>query len=172
MKKTFPFIILFSLFFLLWYELFNGMNQKYSTSLVGETIVNFQLPNILPTKATLSHQDLIGQVCLLNIWATWCYACKVEAPMLMEIQQKYHIPIYGIVYKDDIQQVKAWLKKYGDPYRLLGNDPYGSVSLDFGIYGTPETFIINREGKIVYRHIGSIDKKSWENTLYPLIKKL
>ncbi|OGT36055.1 MAG: hypothetical protein A3F11_05435 [Gammaproteobacteria bacterium RIFCSPHIGHO2_12_FULL_37_14] len=172
MKKIFPFIILFALLTLLGRELLYANPNKFTTSLAGETVPNFQLNNILSEHQFFNHKDLIGQISLLNVWATWCYACKIEMPMLMEIKEKFHIPIFGIAYKDDPYDVKMWLQKFGDPYRLIGDDKNGNVAIDLGIYGTPETFVINAEGKIIYRHIGVLDRKTWETVLYPLIKKL
>lgn len=92
--------------------------------------------------------------------------------MLMKIKNTYHVPIYGLVYKDQPKNAIDWLEKNGDPYALSGNDMKGDVAMDFGVYGTPETFVIDRSGKIKYRHIGPIDQKNWDETLYPLIKKL
>ena len=108
---------------------------------------------------------------LLNVWATWCYACEIEAPMLLKIKTQYHIPIYSILYKDDPKEALLSLKKNGNPYVMIGLDRKGDTAIDLGVYGTPETFVISREGKIIYRHVGIINQTVWDSVLYPLIKK-
>lgn len=172
MKKTIPFIILFALLILLGRELLYANPNKITSSLVGETVPVFQLPTLLSSQKSFTNNDLIGQVSLLNIWATWCYACEIEAPFLMTIKKNYSLPIYGIAYRDKPTEINTWVKKYGNPYRLIGDDKNGEVAIDLGVYGTPETFIINKEGKIVYRHIGVLDQKVWNKVIYPLIQKL
>ena len=170
MKKVAPFIILFAFLALLGRTLFYTNPDKLSYSLIGETIPNFQLPNLLFGQKFFNNKDLNNPVSLLNVWASWCYACKIEASTLMQIKEKYHIPIYGIAYKDAPNEVKTWLKKYGNPYQLIGDDKNGNIAIDFGIYGTPETFVI-AQGKIIYRHVGVLEQKTWETILYPLVKK-
>ena len=171
MKKFIPLLILFGLLTLFGRELLYASPTKFSSSMAGETINNFRLNNVLPSQSTFSKKDLIGRVSLLNIWATWCYACTKEAAILMQIKEKYHVPIYGIAYQDDPEEIKTWLKKYGNPYELIGDDRNGDVSLDLGIYGTPETFVISSKGRILYRHIGTLEQKDWEEVIYPLIKQ-
>jgi len=171
-KKAIPFIFLFLFILLFGRELLHADPNKLTSSLTGEPIPNFQLPTLLSSQTFFNNKDLMGHVSLLNVWATWCYACKIEAPFLMQIKKKYPIAIYGIAYKDDPDEIKTWLQKYGDPYRLIGNDKNGEVAIDLGIYGTPETFVINKEGKIIYRHIGVLDQKTWKSIIYPLIQTL
>src|SRR5579883_890561 len=168
LKSAIPFLILFILLLLLWRELFYSTPNELPSALIGEPVPHFQLSTLTPPMKTFTQNDLRGHVSLLNVWATWCSACGMEHPMLMKISRQYHVPIYGIAYKDDPADVKQWLEKSGNPYVLLGDDKNGDVAIDFGVYGTPETFVINAEGKIVYRYIGAIDQKAWDNTLYPL----
>jgi cytochrome c biogenesis protein CcmG/thiol:disulfide interchange protein DsbE len=120
----------------------------------------------------LTEQNLKGHVTLLNVWASWCYACELQHPMLMAIKNNYHIPIYGIAYKDEAKNIQTFLNEYGNPYTRLGNDSNGAVAMDFGVYGTPETFVIDKKGTIVYRHVGVISQQVWEEELLPLIKRL
>ena len=138
---------------------------------MGLTIPEFQLPNLLVTNKTFSQKDLLGRVTLLNVWATWCYACGVELPMLMKIKNEYGVPIYSIDYKDNPQDAKKWLQQNGNPYLITGSDVKGDVVIDLGVYGTPETFVISPEGKIIYRHIGVLDQRSWDTILHPLVKQ-
>ncbi|TAK72088.1 MAG: DsbE family thiol:disulfide interchange protein [Gammaproteobacteria bacterium] len=171
LKTTLPFIILIALSLLLWRELFSSTPNELPSALIGEPVPSFQLPTITPPNKTLTPQALLGHVSLLNVWATWCSACEVEHPMLMKITQQYHIPIYGIAYKDNADDVKNWLENSGNPYVMVGDDQNGDAAIDLGVYGTPETFVVNAQGKIVYRHIGAIDQKTWDNVLYPIIQQ-
>src|SRR3990167_6967485 len=170
-KHSVPFFILFALLFLLWWELFHAHAQEIPSALVGEPVPQFELADILHADKPFTAEDLNGKVSLLNVWATWCYACNIEAPMLMRIKEKYHVPIYSIDYKDAANLAQQWLQKYGNPYTKIGMDKHGDVAIDLGVYGTPETFVISPNGKIVYRHVGVIDQKTWDEILYPLVKK-
>lgn len=170
-KKILPFLILFALLGILAKELFYAKPNELPSALLGEDIPLFQLPNLFPSQKVVSPKEWAGHVALLNIWATWCYACGIEHDMLITISEKYHIPIYGIAYKDDAKEAIDWLVKKGNPYVMVGDDKQGDVAIDLGVYGTPETFVISPQGKIVYRHIGAIDQKAWDEILYPLIKQ-
>lgn len=170
-KQIVPFLILFALLGLLGRELFYSNPNELPSALLGEDLPAFNLPNIFAGKDPLTPQQLKGRVSLLNVWATWCYACEAEHAMLMKITNQYRIPIYSIVYKDEAKNAIDWIVKKGNPYALIGDDKKGDVAIDLGVYGTPETFVIDKKGKIVYRHIGAIDQKTWDETLYPLIKK-
>lgn len=165
------FLILFVLFAFLARELLYAKPSELPSALIGEDIPAFHLSQLYQSDRTFTEQNMIGQVSLLNIWATWCYACKLEQPMLMKIKNQYHIPIFGIAYKDDSIKAKQWLKEFGNPYSIIGNDTSGDIAIDLGVYGTPETFVIDKRGKIVYRHVGVIDEQTWNTVLYPLIKK-
>ena len=169
-KKGLPILLLFSLLGILGYELFYAKPHELPSALIGEPVPHFVLPT-LSGSATFSEQALQGKVSLINIWATWCYACSLEHPILMKISREYHIPIYSIDYKDDREAAKLWLNEHGNPYVEIGDDHQGDVGIDFGVYGTPETFVINKQGNIVYRHVGAIDQKTWDDVLYPLVLK-
>lgn len=168
-KQTIPFIILFLLFSLLGHELYSATPSN--TSLTGESLPTFQLPNLLSPKQPLESKNLQGRVVLLNVFATWCAACNAEHDMLLRIKNEYHIPIYGILYRDQPEETMHWLKRKGNPYVAIGNDAHGSTAIDLGIYGTPETYVINPQGRIVYRHVGVINQSIWDNDIYPLIKR-
>lgn len=170
LKRIVPFVILFGLLALLYRELFYSSQTALPSTLVGEIVPDFNLPEI-NAYSRFSKHDLPHRVLLLNVWATWCYACSLEHPMLMKIQQQYHVPIYSFVYKDDPETVRTWLNKKGNPYVRIGNDSNGDAAIDFGVYGTPETFVVNPEGKIVYRFVGAIDQKAWDEVLYPIIRQ-
>lgn len=175
MKKfnyVIPFLMLFGLLAFLGYELFHAKPYEIPSALVGEDVPNFHLPSLAGNGQVLSSSDLHGRTILLNVWATWCYACSIEHDMLMKISHQDHVPIYSILYKDQRGKGLSWLNEHGNPYVMTGDDSNGDVAIDLGVYGTPETFVISPAGKIVYRHVGAIDQDSWDNVLYPLIKKL
>ncbi|MBV9575779.1 MAG: DsbE family thiol:disulfide interchange protein, partial [Gammaproteobacteria bacterium] len=170
-KIIFPFIILFSLVALLYDELFYAKTGELPSPLLGESVPKFTLQTLSSNQVLFTQRELRGRVSLVNVWATWCYACNLEHAMLMKIRNQYHVPLYGIAYKDNANDVSAWLAKKGNPYIMTGNDNTGDVAIDLGVYGTPETFVISPQGRIIYRHIGSIDQKTWDEVLFPLIKK-
>lgn len=169
-KNIIPFILLFALISLLWRALFYTQANVLPSALIGETVPRFSLPNLLFPPAKFTQKELYGHVSLLNVWATWCYACQLEEPMLVKIKEQYHVPIYSIDYKDNADDARKWLEN-NNPYVMTGDDREGDVAIDLGVYGTPETFVISPQGKIIYRHIGAIDQKTWDDVLYPLIKK-
>lgn len=164
-----PYGVLILLITMLWYELFYAKPHDIPSPLIGEQVPGFSLPTL--SNDTLTPLDLQHHVSLLNVFASWCSACNLEADMLMKIKNNYHVAIYGVNYKDKREDVESWLKKYGNPYRKIGDDRNGSVAIDLGVYGTPETFVISKEGKVVYRHVGALDEKSWDEIIYPLVKK-
>lgn len=168
-KILIPCIILLALFSFYWPRL--KMQQQPPSILLKQPLPAFSLPNLLLPNHTVTEKNLRGQVSLLNIWASWCYACQMEAPLLMKIKQDYRIPIYGIVYRDDAEEAKKWLSKHGNPYRIIADDKQGKITTTFGLYATPETYVISTEGSILYRHIGVIDERTWNNDIYPLIQR-
>jgi cytochrome c biogenesis protein CcmG/thiol:disulfide interchange protein DsbE len=166
-----PFVFLFSLFGLLCYELFYSQHEKLPSALIGESVPSLNLPSVYSSSLFLTNKDIEGKVSLLNFWATWCYACGLESDMLLKISRQYHIKIYGVAYKDKPQDVKEWLQTKGDPYVMTALDLKGDAAIDLGVYGTPETFVIDSQGKIIYRHVGVITQAAWDKVLYPLIQK-
>src|SRR3989338_5636578 len=167
-----PFLLLFSLLGFLGYELFHANPNEQPSTLIGEKVPDFRLQTLSKKGDLLTQQALQGHVRLLNVFATWCYACAQEHDMLIKINHEYHVPIYGLLYKDDATKTLDWLSQHGNPYTKIGDDNNGDTAIDFGVYGTPETFVISKEGRIVYRHIGLIDQETWDKVLSPLIKKL
>ena len=155
-KFILSFLFLFALLGLLWRELFFAKPNELPSVLIGEPVPHFSLKSVQQPNSLFTHNDLSGHVSLLNVWATWCFACTQETDMLMKIKNVYHVPIYGIDYKDDPKEAMAWLTKYGNPYELIGSDSQGDTAIDLGVYGTPETFVISAQG-IVYA-IGVIDQ--------------
>jgi cytochrome c biogenesis protein CcmG/thiol:disulfide interchange protein DsbE len=120
----------------------------------------------------LSSADLSGEVTLVNVFASWCGPCRIEHPLLMEIAEMDNINLYGINYKDDPAIARDWLTELGDPFTRIGADRDGRVAIELGVYGVPETFLIDREGRVRYKHVGPISEEVWSRELLPLIRNL
>ncbi len=139
---------------------------------IGKPAPPLSLPRLIKDDQMLSRDDLIGEVMLVNFWATWCPTCKGEHAVLMEIADTNEVAIYGIDYKDDQIAATAWLERLGNPYRAVGFDKEGNAAIDWGVYGTPETFVLDKDGIIRYKHVGAISWQDWKETLEPLVKQL
>ena len=113
-----------------------------------------------------------GEVALINVFASWCLPCKVEHPLLMRLAREGAVAVYGINYKDDESQALAWLKNLGNPYRAIGYDGSGRAGIEWGVYGVPETFVVDKAGRIRFKHVGPIEPRDLEETLLPLISRL
>ncbi len=140
--------------------------------LIGKPVPEFSLPPVKGRALGLSTADLKGQVALVNVFASWCVACREEHPVLLELAKKGIVPIHGLDYKDKPADAQAWLDELGDPYTRTGADITGRVGIDWGVYGVPETFVVDRNGVIAYKHIGPITPKALEDTILPLVRKL
>jgi len=150
-----------------------GLNPREVPSpLVGKPVPEFNLERLRFPEANLATADLKGKVSLVNFWATWCEGCRVEHPLLVRMANETGIPIYGINYKDERTAAVRWLDALGDPYTASGYDQRGTVGLDLGVYGLPETFVVGPDGVIVYKHIGPITPEAWRETLAPLVRSL
>jgi cytochrome c biogenesis protein CcmG/thiol:disulfide interchange protein DsbE len=122
--------------------------------------------------ATLARNDLLGQVWLLNVWASWCTPCQVEHPLLMDIARTRQLPLVGMNYKDAPDAARAWLARHGNPYQATLSDPQGAASLDWGVYGVPETFLVDAQGVVRWRHAGPLTPEVLREQLLPLIRRL
>lgn len=140
--------------------------------LIGRPAPDFVLPELRDTERTLTREDLLGQVALLNVWATWCVSCRAEHAVLMAIARQGDLPIYGLNYKDERNAAVRWLDELGDPYVVNLYDPKGRLGLDLGVYGTPESFVLDRTGVIAHKHVGPITPAVWQAEIRPLIEKL
>jgi cytochrome c biogenesis protein CcmG/thiol:disulfide interchange protein DsbE len=170
LKFAIPFTILFILFGILWTELSSTRSYAFSLGLGGDKIPDFSVPALYGS-GDVTRKDLDGRVVMLNFWASWCSACRSEHAMLMKIKNTYHIPVYGIAFKDDPADAKAYLDQRGNPYTAVGSDVNGTTGVDFGIYATPETFVLSPKGDIIYKQIGVIDQYTWDSEIYPVIKR-
>lgn len=163
------------LFFILCGFLFIGLYKDPSevpSPLIGKPVPEFSLPKLLDNSSQFTHKDFLGKVSVLNVWATWCFACKQEHPALLELAKSNIAPIYGLNYKDDAAKAKLYLRDFGNPFEANAFDGAGRVAIDWGVYGAPETFIIDRKGIIRYKHIGPITSNDLENKILPFIQQL
>lgn len=166
-----PFIVISLLVFIAWKNSQTEATNFYSSP-QGTPLPVINLPMLLQPAKRFTTKILQGKICLLNIWASWCPACRAEHPTLMAIKAHYPIPIYGITFKDNTDNAKAWLRKAGNPYILTGVDTNGVITTDLSIDGIPETFLLDKNGMIRYRFRGSLDINTWESILLPLIEQL
>jgi cytochrome c biogenesis protein CcmG/thiol:disulfide interchange protein DsbE len=142
------------------------------SALVGKPAPQFDLPALLPERPGVASRDLKGQVVLLNFFASWCVPCRAEQPVLMRIAQEEKLPIYGIAYKDKPEAARAFLAELGNPFGRLAVDESGRTAIDFGLYGVPETYVIDKQGVIRYRQVGPIDPDTLAKTVLPLVAEL
>lgn len=136
---------------------------------IGKPAPEFELPTLKDPEQTVGSKDLNGQLALVNVWATWCVGCRAEHPFLLELQANDTIPIYGINWRDTRPEALRWIQQLGDPYIASGFDGNGRVGIDWGVYGAPETFLVSAEGVVLHKHLGPLDRASWESDFLPLI---
>jgi cytochrome c biogenesis protein CcmG/thiol:disulfide interchange protein DsbE len=146
--------------------------RKVPSPLIDKPVPEFQLPPVQGRQPGLSSGDLRGEASLVNVFASWCVACRQEHPLLLEIGKQNIVPIHGLNYKDEPNDAAGWLDALGDPYTRTGSDLDGRVGIDWGVYGVPETFVIDKTGNIAYKHIGPISQQDWETKIHPLVVEL
>jgi len=153
--------------------LFRGLSldpRELPSALIDRPLPEFSLP-ALGEARQLTRSDVVGAVSLVNVWATWCVSCRVEHPYLQQLADA-GVPIFGINYKDEDAAALRWLAELGDPYRLNIADREGSLGVDLGVYGAPETYLLDAAGVIHYRHAGVVDERVWRDVLEPLYREL
>jgi len=163
-----PFFIFLALAVVFWRGLALDPHHLPSAK-VGQPLPPFELQSF--DDAKLSSKSMLGHVSLLNVWASWCMACADEQQVLMQLA-KQGVVIYGLNYKDTMGNAKEWLGEWGNPYEQIGEDVEGKVAINLGVYGAPETFLIDKQGIIRYRHVGALTLLIWEKEFLPLIKSL
>jgi cytochrome c biogenesis protein CcmG/thiol:disulfide interchange protein DsbE len=174
-RRTLLFVVPLGLFALLGLLLAIGLTRDPSTlpsALVGKPAPDFALPPLPGRDAHgFASTDLGGQPALVNVFASWCVPFRIEHPLLVRLAEQ-GVVIHGINYKDRPEDAKAWLAELGDPFRRIGADRNGRVGIEWGVYGVPETFVIDRDGHIAYRHVGPLQPRDLERTILPLLEKL
>ena len=146
--------------------------RQVPSPLIDKPAPVFQLNHLHEADKVLSSTDNIGKVWLLNVWASWCVSCRDEHPLLVELAKSGIVPIYGLNYKDERTTAMQWLKRFGDPYTVSIVDADGKVGIDFGVYGVPETYVIDKKGIIRHKQIGPVTADSLQKTIIPLIIEL
>jgi cytochrome c biogenesis protein CcmG, thiol:disulfide interchange protein DsbE len=150
-----------------------GLNPREVPSpLINKPAPAFNLPLLEQSEKMLSQKDLLGKVWVLNVWASWCVACRVEHPLLVDFAKTGAVPMYGLNYKDKREDAIRWLNNFGNPYEHSLVDAEGLVGIDFGVYGVPETFVIDKTGVIRLKHIGPVTVDVLQGTILPLVRKL
>jgi cytochrome c biogenesis protein CcmG/thiol:disulfide interchange protein DsbE len=149
------------------------LDPRYVPSpLIDKPAPEFSLTRLADPTAPIARADLLGRPLLLNVWASWCSACRVEHPLLVDLAQREGIEIIGLNYKDTRPDAAAWLKTHGDPYRDSIFDPDGKLGLDLGVYGVPETFVLDAQGVIRYKQVGPLTPDIWRDEIKPLLAQL
>ncbi len=146
--------------------------RNIPSALIGKAVPRFSLPPVHGRTLGLSSADLVGEVSLVNVFASWCVACRDEHPLFMRLKAEGVVPIHGLNYKDQPENAERWLNTLGDPYMRTGADRDGRVAIDWGVYGVPETFVIAKDGRIAHKHIGPLTPRDLDETILPLIRKL
>ncbi len=146
--------------------------REVPSPLINKPAPPFTLPELVDPQRTISQKDMLGKVWLLNVWASWCVSCREEHPVLVAFSKRKLVPVYGLNYKDDRKDALAWLSRLGNPYTLSIMDRDGRIGIDYGVYGVPETYVIDKQGVIRYKQIGPVTPEVLEAKILPLVKKL
>lgn len=175
MARYLRYLVPLAVFAVLVVFLYRGLSldpKIVPSPLVGKPMPEFVLTRLKSPETTISDKDIKGEVAILNIWATWCVSCRAEHDVLLALARRGVAPIYGLNYKDNRDDAKRWLEQLGDPYAANAFDVDGRVGIDWGVYGAPETFIIDAEGIIRHKHIGPLTSEVLEAEILPLIAQL
>jgi len=146
--------------------------HEVPSPLINKAAPTFRLPQLKEPSKTFSAADMRGKVWVLNVWASWCVSCREEHPLLVEYSKTGAVPIYGLNWKDKREDALAWLGELGDPYVLSAADLDGRVAIDYGVYGAPETYLIDQNGTIRFKQIGAVTPDVWQNKFLPLVQQL
>ncbi len=171
----FKYVIPLILFLVLAGFLYAGLSLKpreVPSPFIGKSAPEFNLPQLMQPEKSISRDELLGKVYLLNVWASWCVTCKYEHPLLMELQRSGLIDVYGLNYKDKREDARLVLRSTGNPYVANAYDEDGRVGIDYGVTGTPETFLIDKNGTVVHKIIGSLTPDDLRNCILPLVEQL
>ena len=146
--------------------------REVPSPLIGKMAPAFRAPQLQEEGKTIAPEEMRGKVWLLNVWASWCVSCREEHPLLVEFARQNLVPIYGLDYKDKREDALAWLANGGNPYVLSAYDREGNVGIDWGVYGVPETFVMDKQGIIRYKQIGPVTPEALRDKIIPLVKEL
>lgn len=175
LKQVFKYIFPLVLFIVLAVFLAVGLKlnpRDIPSPLIDKPAPNFTLPILATADKTLSNSELLGRVWLLNVWASWCASCRQEHPIFNQLAKKNVVTIIGLNYKDEPLAAQQWLAQLGNPYQLSIMDQEGRTGIDYGVYGVPETFVIDKKGRVRYKHTGPVTVNDVQQVLLPLIDQL
>ena len=140
--------------------------------LIDKPVPAFDVPRLMEPDKRFTEGDLRGQVSLLNVWASWCPGCRVEHDVIADLANNSGVPVFGLNWKDERSEALRWLNQFGNPYAAIAHDPDNDVGIDFGVYGAPETFLIDAEGRIRYKHVGILTPEIVQREILPRIQQL
>lgn len=146
--------------------------SKLPSALIGESVPSFELPTLSSQRPALTDAAFEGQVAVINVWASWCLACRAEQTVLAELTRRTNVPVVGVNYKDTRTDARRWLQRFGNPYATIVVDKQGQFGFDLGVSGVPETFIVDADGIIRHKVVGPITPQIMNNTLVPLLQRL
>ena len=146
--------------------------REVPSPLIGKPAPDFTLPLLQQPDKTFSQKDMLGKVWILNVWASWCAPCIAEHPVVSELAKQGAAPVVGLNYKDARENALPWLKRHGDPFYLTVSDVAGRIGIDYGVYGVPETYVIDKRGVIRFKHIGPLSREVAQQKVQPLVKEL
>lgn len=170
MSRILPLVLFLALLSLLVYGLFNADGKSDLPSpLIGKTVPEFALPMLYAPEQLVTPDELNGTPYLVNFWASWCVTCRAEHPVLEALAETGRIRIVGVNYRDESIDAKNWLSQRGNPYDLVLTDFSGRVSIDFGVYASPETFLVDANGRIVFKHLGALTPEIIEREIFTRI---
>ena len=173
MKKYFnKFILPVLTFILILPILFFGLDRDKSilpSPLIGKSVPEFLLPSLQDQSIKISSNELRGSFSLFNVWATWCIGCHEEHAFLMNLSDSKDIPIIGLNWRDNRNEALQWINELGNPYKMIAEDKSGRVAIDWGVYGAPETFLVNPDGTIIHKHLGPLSQDIWDQDFNPYL---
>jgi len=150
-----------------------GMNPREIPSpLIGKPLPAFSLPRLQESEGNITDKDLLGKVSLLNVWATWCVSCRAEHETLVQLARTGQVEIYGLIWKDDRKGAKQWLERLGNPYVANAFDKEGRTAIDLGVYGAPETFVVDAKGLVRFKYAGPLSAEVLRDKILPLVQQL
>jgi len=170
MKKFIPLILFLFIAIFLYFSL-NSNSSKLPSPLLGKMFPNIEAKDFYSNESVLLTDLFSEKMSLVNVWASWCVTCRQEHQMMMKIANNKDLQLIGINYKDTRADGEKYLEVMGNPFDVIVFDPSGMIGMNLGVYATPETFLVNQKGVILYKHIGAIDSKVWEESFIPHIKK-
>ena len=175
MGRSVRYLVPLAAFLVLAGFLYKGLSmdpREIPSPLIGKPLPEFSLPSLKDPQATLTQQELFGKVALLNVWATWCPTCRAEHAVLVQLSRTSDLPIYGIDWKDERAAAQDWLQRLGNPYVAIAFDKIGRTAIDLGVYGAPETFLVDAKGIIRYKHAGAVTEQLLRDEILPLVDLL